>query len=230
MLLARTVLFALWQSIFALGFKLAGSTRPWAASVPWWLLTASLGNITNIGLLAWLVRREGFRLSQIFNFERRTWKSDVLLVVAATVVAAPLGYFPNSLLAHVLFGSPGVVIPMMFQPLPEWAIAVAAVVFPVTIALSDELPSYYGYALPRLKTLTGVGWQIVMLVGLSHALQHITLPLLFDIRFMLWRFGMFLPFALFVACLVNWRPSVLPYLMVVHGLLDASLATLVPVA
>src|SRR5258708_23829575 len=61
MLFSRTVLFALWQSVFALGFRLAGSTRPWAASVPWWLLTASLGNITNIGLLAWMARREGFR-------------------------------------------------------------------------------------------------------------------------------------------------------------------------
>ncbi len=226
MLFSRTVLFALWQSVFALGFRLAGSTRPWAASVPWWLLTASLGNITNIGLLAWMARREGFRLSQIFNFERKTWKGDVLLVIAATAVAAPLGYFPNPLLARALFGSPSVVIPMMFQPLPEWAIVVAAVVFPVTIALS-ELPNY---VLPRLKTLTGSGWQIVMLVGLSHALQHVTLPLLFDARFMLWRFGMFLPFALFVACLVNWRPSLLPYLMLVHGLLDASLATLVPAA
>jgi hypothetical protein len=92
------------------------------------------------------------------------------------------------------------------------------------------LPNYYGYVMPRLKTLTGAGWQIVILVGVSHALQHITLPLLFDLRFMLWRFGMFLPFALFIACVVNWRPSLLPYLMVVHGLLDASLATFVPAA
>jgi hypothetical protein len=229
MLFSRTVLFAVWQSAFALGFRLAGSTRPWAASVPWWLLTASLGNITNIGLLAWLARGEGFRLSQIFRFELSTWKVDVPLVIAATVVAAPLGYFPNPLLARALFGSPSAVIPMLFQPLPEWAIRVAAVVFPVTIALS-ELPNYYGYVLPRLKTLTRAGWQIVILVGVSHALQHITLPLLFDVRFMLWRFGMFLPFALFVASVINWRPSLLPYLMVVHFLLDASLATFVPVA
>jgi hypothetical protein len=52
MLFSRTVLFALWQLVFAIGFRLAGSARPWAASAPWWLLTASLGNITNIGLLA----------------------------------------------------------------------------------------------------------------------------------------------------------------------------------
>jgi hypothetical protein len=124
-------------------------------------------------LLAWLARREGFRLGQIYNFERRTWKGDVLLVIAATAVAAPLGYFPNALLARALFANPGVVIPMMFRPLPEWAIVVAAFVFPVTIALS-ELPNYYGYVLP-IKKLTGAGWQIVMLVGLSHALQHVTL-------------------------------------------------------
>ena len=102
MLFSRTILFALWQSVFALGFRLAGSTRPWAASVPWWLLTASLGNITNIGLLAWVARREGTRLSHIFNFERRTWRVDVPLVIAATAVAAPLGYFPNPLLARAL--------------------------------------------------------------------------------------------------------------------------------
>jgi len=202
MLFSRTILFALWQSVFALGFRLAGSTRPWAASVPWWLLTASLGNITNIGLLAWVARREGTRLSHIFNFERRTWRVDVPLVIAATAVAAPLGYFPNPLLARALFGSRGVVIPMMFQPLPEWAIRLAAFVFPISIALS-ELPNYYGYVMPRLKTLTGAGWQIIIMVSLSHSLQHITLPLLFDVRFMLCRFGMFLPFALFVAGAIN---------------------------
>jgi hypothetical protein len=39
---------------------------------------------------------------------------------------------------------------------------------------------------------------------------------------------MFLLFAVFIACLINWRPSLLPYLMIVHGLLDSSLAALVP--
>jgi len=82
-----------WGSVFALGLRLAGSARPWAASVPWWLLTASLGNITNIWLLAWLARREGFRLSRIFNFEWRTWKVDVPLLIAATLWPRRLAIF-----------------------------------------------------------------------------------------------------------------------------------------
>jgi hypothetical protein len=227
MLFSRTALFAFWQSFFALGFSLAGSARPWEASVPWWLLTASLGNITSIALLTWLARREGLRLNQLFNFERRAWKRDIPLVIAATIVAAPVGYVPNHILARALFGNPNAVIPMMFRPLPEWAIVVVAVIFPITIAVS-ELPTYYGYVMPRLKAICGSGWRAVVLVAVIHAFQHVTLPLQLDARFMLWRFGMFLPFALFVAALINWRPSLLPYLMIVHGLLDSSLAAFVP--
>jgi hypothetical protein len=148
---------------------------------------------------------------------------------AVTVVAAPLGYFPNPLLARALFGNPNAAIAMMFRPLPEWAIIVVAVIFPITIAFS-ELPNYYGYVMPRLKTMSESGWRIVVLVAVVHAFQHVTLPLQFDARFMLWRCGMFLLFTLFVACLINWRPSLLPYLMIVHGLRDASLAALVPAA
>ena len=229
MLFSRTGLFALWQLLFVLGFSLVDSRRSWEASVSWWLLSASFGNITNIGLLARLARREGLRLNQLFNFERRTWKWDVALVIAATFLAVPLGYYPNPLLASALFGNPHAVIAMMFRPLPRWAIIVVAVIFPITIALS-ELPNYYGYVMPRLKTMSGSGWRVVVLVAVIHAFQHVTLPLLLDLRFMLWRFGMFLPFALYVACLINWRPSLLPYLIVIHGLLDSLLAALIPAA
>lgn len=228
MLFSRTALFAFWQSLFALGFSLLRTARPWEASVSWWPLSASLGNITNIAMLTSLARREGLRLNQLFNFERSTWKSDISLVIAATVVAVPLGYFPNPLLARALFGNPNAVIAMMFRPLPGWAIIVVAVIFPITIALS-ELPNYYGYVMPRLKTVSDSGWRIVVLVAVVHAFQHVTLPLQFDARFMLWRFGMFLPFTLFVAWLISWRPTLLPYLMLVHGFLDSSIAALVPV-
>ena len=209
MLFSRTALFAFWQLLFALGFSLVGSARPWEASVSWWLLSAFLGNITNSALLTRLARREGLRLNQLFNFERKTWKYDVPLVIAATVVAVPLGYFPDPLLARALFGNSNAVVAMMFRPLPGWAIIVVAVILPITIALS-ELPNYYGYVMPRLKTMSGFGRRIVALVAVMHAIQHVALPLQFDTRFILWRFGMFLPFALFFACLINWHPSLLP--------------------
>jgi hypothetical protein len=59
------------------------------------------------------------------------------------------------------------------------------------------------------------------------AAQHICLPFLPDQRFMAWRLGMFLPFALLLAVLVRWRRSLLPYLMVVHFLMDLATALMV---
>jgi hypothetical protein len=38
---------------------------------------------------------------------------------------------------------------------------------------------------------------------------------------------MMFPFALMIAIVLHWRPKLLPYLMVVHGLLDASLPFMV---
>jgi hypothetical protein len=52
------------------------------------------------------------------------------------------------------------------------------------------------------------------------------LPLVFDLRFMAWRSLMFLPFALLVAVVLHWRPRLLPYLAIVHVLMDLSFATM----
>jgi membrane protease YdiL (CAAX protease family) len=62
----------------------------------------------------------------------------------------------------------------------------------------------------------------VLITGLMLAFQHVTLPLVFDARFMLWRLLMFVPFGLLVAVMLRWRPQLLPYMVVVHMLMDVS--------
>jgi len=223
----RLALFAGWQSLFAAGFALSGAADPWRESAAWWLISASLANLTTIGLLAWLTHREGSSLLKLYGWNRRSWRRDLVWMGAALIVLGPLGFFPGPLLATLLFGDPTAVTPMMFQPLPAWAMVVAGVAFPTTVALS-ELPLYFGYAVPRLKMATRLGWPIVLVAATALALQHIALPLVFDARFMAWRFGMFLPFAIAVGWLINRRPSLLPYLMALHLLLDAQLVFLIP--
>jgi hypothetical protein len=227
MLFARLVLFAGWQGAFVVGFAVSGSTQPLNDSAAWWLMTATLANLTNVGLLWWLVHREGRTLRSLFNFDSSTWRRDLVWVGGSLLVLVPLAIFPGPLLGTALFGNASVGTSMLFQPLPGWALIFVGVVFPLTIAFS-ELPTYYGYVMPGLKKMTGLVWPIVILVGTAHALQHVALPLLLDPRFMAWRFGMFLPFALVIAWLMSRRPSLLPYLMAVHFLLDAQLVFLVP--
>ena len=63
-----------------------------------------------------------------------------------------------------------------------------------------------------------------------HAFQHVALPLILDWRFVIWRLLMFLPFALFIAWVIDRRRTVLPYMMGAHGLLDAQLPVFILLA
>ena len=80
---------------------------------------------------------------------------------------------------------------------------------------------------PRLESACFAPWSALLLTALFHGLQHATLPLVFDGPFIVWRSLMFLPFALFVAAVLRWRPRLLPYLMVAHALLDMSIGLMV---
>lgn len=229
MLPARLVLFAFWQLVFALLLVLLGTADTWVAAAAWWPVTAVLANLVCIWLLVSLYRQEGTRFWDVFRIQRQTIKKDLLILLGTLILAGPIAFLPNMLTATWLFGTQEVALDMFLEPLPAWGIVLAAVLFPITIALS-ELPTYFAYCMPRLETQTGRRWLAVLLPSLFLAIQHTTLPLLFDGRFILWRLLMYIPFALFVGLLLRWRPQLLPYLIVVHGLLDLATVLMIPTA
>ena len=67
----------------------------------------------------------------------------------------------------------------------------------------------------------------MLLAAFWHAVQHCTLPVIFDVRFVLWRLTMFLPFALLIAVVVRRWPRLLPYMMIGHVLMDMQLGAMV---
>ena len=74
--------------------------------------------------------------------------------------------------------------------------------------------------MPRLESKGMPAWLAVSLASLMLAFQHIAVPFLFHPRYIVWRGLMFIPFAFFAGILLHWRPRVLPYLAIVHGLMD----------
>jgi hypothetical protein len=129
------------------------------------------------------------------------------------------------LLAKALFGNNLSPLNLLIRPLPAWASYGALVLFPVTQGLV-ELPAYFLYALPRIEAQTRKAWLAITFSALGLAVQHVGAPLLFDARFITWRLLMFIPFAFLVAIVLRWRPRLLPYLAVVHVLLDMATAAL----
>lgn len=219
MLISRSVLFILFQAMIALILFTTGTTSAWDESARWWTLIVSLANFVSIYLLVRLYKAEDKRFFDIFKFSCITWKKDLLWFILASIIAMPIVAAPREPLAAAIFGDVNIANNMLFRPLPTWAF-VLSFLFPLTIAFA-ELPTYFGYAMPRLiKQING--WLAWLIASFFLAAQHMFLPLILDGGYFLWRFGMFLPFALFTGLVIKLRPALLPYFVIVHALLDVT--------
>jgi hypothetical protein len=101
-----------------------------------------------------------------------------------------------------------------------WAF-VLSFLFPLTIWFA-ELPTYFGYSMPRIEVQLRNGWVAWLIASFFLAAQHMFLPTILNGGYLLWRFGMFLPFALFTGLALKFRPTLLPYFVIVHALMDVT--------
>jgi hypothetical protein len=222
MLMSRSALFILFQALIALILIVTGTTgvKAWDESARWWTFTAVLTNFVSLYLLIRLFHSEGKRYFDILRFARETWKTDLLWFIGFSLLGMPIAAAPREPLAAAIFGDASIAANMLFRPLPAWAFIVSFL-FPLTIWFA-ELPTYFGYAMPRLEAQLRNGWLAWLITSLFLAAQHMFLPLIFDSGYLLWRMGMFVPFALFTGLALKLRPTLLPYFVITHALLDVT--------
>lgn len=229
MLALRSALsFGLLLTLAAV-LKLAGMPSAISASSAWWLWFVTLANVACIILMLRFARMEGMGLRQIYFASRSAWKGDLVWAFIAVAGTAVLAQPPGTILAGALWGDPNVPTLMLFQGLPLVAIYPLFLLMPPTQALA-ELPTYWGYVAPRLRAAGMNRWIVIALVGSVLSLQHMFFSFQLDWRYDLWLAVKFLPFALWTGIVIDRRPSVMPYLMGGHFVLDAVLPYLVYLA
>ena len=220
MLISRSALFLFFQILIALILTATGTSSAWDESARWWTFLAFLTNFVSLYLLIRVFSAEGKRFWDILHFSRETWKTDLLWLFGFSIVGIPIAAVVKDPLAIAIFGDALTPTHMLFRPLPTWAF-VLSFLFPLTIWFA-ELPTYFGYVMPRLEVQLKNGWIAWLIASFFLAAQHMFLPLILDGGYLLWRFGMFLPFALFTGLVLKIRPSLLPYFVIVHALMDVT--------
>lgn len=227
MLILRFVLFLLIQALFAGYFALQGAPAPWQASVAWWPVGVTVTNLLCFLLLCRLARAEGSSYGQLIgaDFRRLHLKGDLLALLGLLLLCGPVAMIPNLGLAQLLWGDIEGGIRLFIQPLPVGVALVALFAFPLTQSIG-ELPTYFGYVMDRLAERWKSPAKAILVSAFWLGAQHLTLPLIPDWRFILWRLCMFIPFGLLLGWAVYRRKRLLPYLMVVHALIDFPVAML----
>ncbi len=220
MLISRSALFIFFQVLIALILAATGTKSAWDESARYWTFLAFLTNFVSMYLLVRVFNAEGKRYWDILRFSRKTWKTDLLWFLGFSIIGMPIAAAPREPLAAAIFGDAMTATNMLFRPLPTWAF-VLSFLFPLTIAFA-ELPTYFGYCMPRLAAQLRNGWVAWLIASFFLAAQHMFLPLILNGGYLLWRFGMFLPFALFTGLVLKFRPSLLPYFVIVHALMDVT--------
>jgi hypothetical protein len=224
MLFSRSVLFIIAQALIALFLALVGTNSPWKEAARWWIFLPIFANLASIALLTLAFRAEGKRYLDILRFSRETVKTDLFWFFGSQLIGIPIAAAPMSILGSAIFGDPMIPVNMMFRPVPIWALVVG-LLFPLTIGLA-ELPTYFGYVMPRLfgdqKSQPALGWIAWLIAALFLGIQHSFLPFIADWGFILWRALMYMPFALFAGLMIKLRPSLLPYFAIGHILIDIS--------
>ena len=226
MLVLRPLLAVVFQSTLALLFLIAGAADPWRAAADWWLAWFGLVSVVNLVVLRALLHAERRRLRDLYRPAAAGRGADLAWVAVAMLVSGPIALLPNLLIGQALWGSPEPGGDLSFRALPVIAAALLVVTFPIVHAMA-ELPTYFGYVMPRLGLILGSPGRALLVAALVLSTQHVVLPLLFDWRFVAWRALMFLPFALWMGFVIQRRPTTLPYLVVGHALLDLSLPIIV---
>jgi hypothetical protein len=225
MLFSRVTLFIAVQATIALGYWLAGFSSAWESAANWWPFVVTITNFICVALLVRLFKQEGSRFWDIFRLQKEHLKSDLLVLLGVTIILGPVSYLPNIWLGGLLFGDPQIPLGLMLRPLPMWAAYASILLFPLTQGLAEG-PTYFAYVMPKLEMQGMSRWLAVSLASLMLAFQHIAVPFLFDTRYLLWHGLMFIPFAFLFGILIRWRPRLLPYLAIIHVLMDVSFAAM----
>lgn len=222
---SRLILFAFFQSIIAVVFTISGNETPWHTSESWWPFSVLFTNIIIIIILFYLYKNEKTAYFKEIKFIKQDWGKDFLLALLLFIIMLPIAIFPNTIIANALWGNAETANNLLIRPLPFWAI-ILSILFPITHIFA-ELPLYFGYIMPRIQKILNNVWAPLIITSGFLALQHISLPLIFNCKFIVWRGLMFFPFALFIGLCIKLRPRLLPYFMIGHGIIDAMVIILI---
>jgi hypothetical protein len=186
-------------------------------SAKWWPVLCILFNVITILVLILVCKYEGIDYWSLIDYKKGQLNFiNVLIVIVLMLLIGVGGLFAFGLAVY------GYVPTMLIQPIPVWIAVINMILLPVTIVFA-ELPLYYGYSFNRIKEKTGNKFLAMSYIAFLYALQHSFIPLLFDWKFMMYRFLSFLPLIILLGIIFNKKKS-LTSLMIGHGFLDFATA------
>ena len=204
----RSILFVIAGQIFA-----AATNQSFAQASRWWSVICVVCNAITIIILMLVFKSEGITYKIAIGCKHgKNSLKRILLIVVIMILLGIGGMYGFGFLIY------GHVPVTMIQPIPVWFAIINVLLLPVTVVFA-ELPLYLGYSLNRIEEITNNKTFSLLYTMFFYALQHSFIPLLFDIKHMVFRFLAFLPLMIVLGIVYTKKRELTPF-MIGHAILD----------
>ncbi|MDE7339590.1 MAG: CPBP family intramembrane metalloprotease [Lachnospiraceae bacterium] len=186
----------------------------------WWTMLASIINIITISVLWFLCRRGNTTYLEMIHYEKRPKSifKGFLFIVIMLLIGMGGMYFAGGL----CYGEFPYLAPMMIAPISPYLALFNIVMLPLTTTIAED-GVYLGYGVNGFTSK----WAAVFIPAFFYALQHSFIPMIFDLRFMTYRFLSFFPLTIWI-CFQYRKKGTVAYIMAGHWVLN--LATTIQIA
>ena len=199
----RSVLFLGLTIIAALLFK-----QTFSDLEAYWTSICVIANLMTIGVLVLLFKRDGTSYFAWIKEQRENVsKKELILIPLGMLIYGMIGLIGFGLI--ILGGMPSFLVQSGNLPLA----IINIVLLPTTIVLA-EIPLYFGYAFPKINQHSKSKVFALCYVIVFYALQHVFIPVNFDVEIMIFRFVSFLPLLGFLGFLTSEKKSIFPMITI----------------
>ena len=210
----RSIMFIL---IFVIG---AWITKNKVSDISnWWSIVASVVNIITIIILVIVAKKMKITYSKLINYEKgKTKVKQVIIVSLIVLVFASIGM---NIAGLICYGVIPYAAPMMAEPIPVALAIINFITLPLTVPFAED-GLYLGCGVNSFKNK----YLAVLVPAFFYALQHSFIPVLFDVKFIIYRFICFLPLTI-ILCFYYYKKRNPVPVMIGHALVEMASVILV---
>lgn len=180
----------------------------------WWSIVASCVNIVTIAMLLYVAKIKKSTYCELINYEKGKTKIKSVIIMSVLIILVGMGGM--YLAGYICYGVIPYAAPMMIAPIPLWLAVINCVVLPISTALAED-GLYLGCGVNQIKNK----YIAISVPAFFFALQHSFIPVLFDVKYILYRFISFLPLTIILCWNYYKKRNPLP-IMVGHALIDVA--------
>lgn len=210
----RSIMFVL---IFVIGSYI--TKKELSDITNWWSVVATVVNIITILILLIVVKKKKSRYKELINYEKgKTESKEVIKISLIVLVLASVGMNMAGLICYGVFPY---LAPMMAGPIPLILAIVNFILLPLTVAFAED-GLYLGCGVNSFKDK----YLAVLVPAFFYALQHSFIPVLFDAKYILYRFLSFLPLTIIFCLYYSKKKNPVP-IMIGHAIVEVASVVLV---